>query len=259
MRRSNRRESALEAWCVKWARARGVQVSKNTELVGIPDRTFWIPGGRPLVPEFKRPDGKGEPSPAQVWHMKKLREIAPQYVQKDDSGNVKGYDIDGMANGALAAGINPQTVAGLRNTYAESVKNLAAAGKAQLDLEQEKNDKAFEVLESLRSVSPKKASETPAPGAPVAPAPAVAPQPAPNGTAPVPGIGRMPQSMLPNAQGVPEQPLHGRPVQALVMSLRHRLKSLRVAILSYHRPLSMEPLLFRRVLTRVALATQVSS
>ena len=142
----------------------------------------------------------------QLDDMKKLREIAPQYVQKDDSGNVKGYDIDGMANGALAAGINPQTVAGLRNTYAESVKNLAAAGKAQLDLEQEKNDKAFEVLESLRSVSPKKASETPAPGAPVAPAPAVAPQPAPNGTAPVPGIGRMPQSMLPNAQGVPEQP-----------------------------------------------------
>ena len=74
-RRSNRRESVLEAWCVKWVRARGIQVSKNTELVGIPDRTFWVPGGRPLVPEFKRPDGKGEPSPAQIWHMKKLREM----------------------------------------------------------------------------------------------------------------------------------------------------------------------------------------
>ena len=73
MNRRSRRESSLEALCVKQARARGVQVSKNTQCVGIPDRTFWIPGGRPLVPEFKRADGKGEPSPAQVWHMNKLR------------------------------------------------------------------------------------------------------------------------------------------------------------------------------------------
>jgi hypothetical protein len=28
-----------------------------------------------LVPEFKRPDGKGEPSPAQVWHMETLRAV----------------------------------------------------------------------------------------------------------------------------------------------------------------------------------------
>jgi hypothetical protein len=72
--RRNRRESALEAWCVREARAHGILVSKNTECVGMPDRTFWLPGGRPLVPEFKRPDGKGEPSPAQVARMKRLRE-----------------------------------------------------------------------------------------------------------------------------------------------------------------------------------------
>jgi hypothetical protein len=40
----------------------------------MPDRTFYLPGGKPLVPEFKRPDGRGEPSPAQEWHMKTLRE-----------------------------------------------------------------------------------------------------------------------------------------------------------------------------------------
>ena len=74
MKRCGRRESTLEAWCVKWARARKVQVSKNTECAGMPDRTFYVPGGRPLVPEFKRPSGKGEPSPAQVWHMERLRE-----------------------------------------------------------------------------------------------------------------------------------------------------------------------------------------
>ena len=80
------RESKLEAWCVKWARAHGIQVSKNTECIGMPDRTFYLPGGRPLVPEFKRADGEGEPSPAQVWHMAKLREHgydAPLIDDKD--------------------------------------------------------------------------------------------------------------------------------------------------------------------------------
>ena len=75
VRRGSKRESTLEAWCVKRARALGIQVSKNVDLIGIPDRTFWIKGGRPLVPEFKRPDGKGEPSPAQVWHMETLRAV----------------------------------------------------------------------------------------------------------------------------------------------------------------------------------------
>lgn len=72
--RRQRKESALEAKCVKWARARGIQVSKNTELIGIPDRTFWLVGGVVLVPEFKRPDGNGATSQAQDWHLAKLRE-----------------------------------------------------------------------------------------------------------------------------------------------------------------------------------------
>jgi hypothetical protein len=74
VRRSQRKESALEAKCVKWARARGIQVSKNTELIGIPDRTFWLAGGVVLAPEFKRPDGKGATSQAQDWHLTRLRE-----------------------------------------------------------------------------------------------------------------------------------------------------------------------------------------
>lgn len=68
-----RRESALEAWCVKWARARGVQVAKLTELIGVPDRIFFVPGGRPLVPEFKDPGGGGAAAPAQTWHLQTLR------------------------------------------------------------------------------------------------------------------------------------------------------------------------------------------
>ena len=73
-RARGRRESALEARCVKWARSRGIQVGKLTECVGLPDRIFFLPGGLPLVPEFKDPGGGGEASPAQEWHMARLRE-----------------------------------------------------------------------------------------------------------------------------------------------------------------------------------------
>jgi len=98
----------------------------------------------------------------QLDDAQKLRQLAPRFVQKDENGKITGYDVDGAANAMLGAGINPNTVAGLRNTYAESVKNLAAANKATLDLEDEKNNKAFEVLESLRGVMPKAPSATPA-------------------------------------------------------------------------------------------------
>ena len=44
---------------VKYADKRGVRhIKLNTPgRSGWPDRVFWIPGGRPLVIEFKRPDG----------------------------------------------------------------------------------------------------------------------------------------------------------------------------------------------------------
>lgn len=123
----------------------------------------------------------------QMQDMQKLRDLAPQYVSKDDSGKVTGYDIDGISNAALGAGINPQTVAGLRNTYAESVQKLTAASKAQLDLEQEKNDKAFEVLEGLRGLAPKTPAAAPQVqgGAPAGPAPS---QPGAQAAA-LPGVG----------------------------------------------------------------------
>ena len=65
-----RRESALESWCVKWARARGVVVAKLTECAGIPDRVFFVPGGRPLIVEFKAVGLK--PEELQSWYLRML-------------------------------------------------------------------------------------------------------------------------------------------------------------------------------------------
>ena len=69
MRRSaaGRRESALERWCVNWARAHHVTTSKLTDPTGIPDHVFWALGGVPWIIEFKAP---GElPSPLQWYYL----------------------------------------------------------------------------------------------------------------------------------------------------------------------------------------------
>jgi hypothetical protein len=51
------KESKLERDCVAWARDRGILVTKNDTRAnkGVPDRVFWLPGGRSLVVEFKAP------------------------------------------------------------------------------------------------------------------------------------------------------------------------------------------------------------
>lgn len=66
------RESALESWCCRWARARGIVVSKLTDPTGVCDRVFWLPGGRPWLVEFK--DGPTAPGRAalQGWYREKL-------------------------------------------------------------------------------------------------------------------------------------------------------------------------------------------
>ena len=57
------RESKVQAWCVQWARARGVLVTKldTRANAGVPDYVFWLPGGRPLVVEFKAEGGDFRP------------------------------------------------------------------------------------------------------------------------------------------------------------------------------------------------------
>ena len=45
-----------------------VNVRGNT---GWPDRIFWVPGGKPLIIEFKTPDGVL--SPKQIYHIERLK------------------------------------------------------------------------------------------------------------------------------------------------------------------------------------------
>lgn len=82
-----------------------------------------------------------------------LRSLAPQFVTKDSSGQPTGYDADGFYNAALGGGVNPQRIIQMRSQQAEMAKNLAAAGSAQLDLQDKKNNQAYQIAEEVKSVA----------------------------------------------------------------------------------------------------------
>lgn len=50
---------------------------------GYPDRIFWIPGGRPLLIEFKRPGE--EPRPKQEYIQNQLRKLGYQVEVHDNA------------------------------------------------------------------------------------------------------------------------------------------------------------------------------
>jgi hypothetical protein len=67
----SRLESALESWAVQWARTKAVPTAKLTNCTGIPDRIFFVPGGKPLLVEFKR-NKKSRYQPLQEPYLEKL-------------------------------------------------------------------------------------------------------------------------------------------------------------------------------------------
>jgi hypothetical protein len=69
-----RRESPLEARAVAWARWRGIITAKMTLCNGVPDRVFFVPGGRPIIGEFKARGLAPEPGSLQEWHLARLQE-----------------------------------------------------------------------------------------------------------------------------------------------------------------------------------------
>ena len=56
-------KASVENPCVDWARKQGIKVLKVNPLwaAGWQDRIFFVPGGRPLIIEFKRPGGGTSP------------------------------------------------------------------------------------------------------------------------------------------------------------------------------------------------------
>lgn len=69
------RETYIEREVCKWARDRGVPALKNdpTYFAGCPDRIFLVPGGRPIIIEFKKPGE--EPERLQAYWMEQFRKL----------------------------------------------------------------------------------------------------------------------------------------------------------------------------------------
>src|ERR1017187_1012247 len=73
---------------------------------------------------------KNEMGALQLQDQQNLRALSPQFIQKDDTGKVQGFDYNGFANAAASKGVSPQTVNAIVNSHAEAVKNLAGADEA---------------------------------------------------------------------------------------------------------------------------------
>jgi hypothetical protein len=76
-----RLESSIERSVARRCRVKSVKL-KDLGAAGYPDRLFFVPGGRPLLIEFKRP---GEvPGPLQEYTHRQLRRLGYQVEVYDD-------------------------------------------------------------------------------------------------------------------------------------------------------------------------------
>jgi hypothetical protein len=93
----------------------------------------------------------------QLADSKTIQQIAPKYVQKDDSGKVTGYDFDGLTDGAIAAGVRPQSLAPLqamRKNAADTLLAQEQAKKGALENQNTINDQITGHLEAFRNAPP---------------------------------------------------------------------------------------------------------
>lgn len=125
------------------------------------------------------------------------RSLAPQFVQKDDSGKPTGFDTEGLYNAMLQGGADPLSIQSLRMKQAETQKSLIGLSDAQIEHQQKVNGLLVDGIESVRDAN-NKALEKSGGAAPQSAAPV-----SPMGPT-VPGTGGMPAGMLPNMPAAQE-------------------------------------------------------
>jgi hypothetical protein len=79
-----------------------------------------------------------------------LRTLSPNFITKDSTGKVTGYDYDGLFNQAAQSGVSPQTLSSFQKSISDATLAKANATKAQLENQQTLNSEAFDHLEGLR-------------------------------------------------------------------------------------------------------------
>lgn len=86
----------------------------------------------------------------QLQDQQTLRSISPDFIKKDSSGNVTGYDYDGFFNKAASSGVSPQTLFTIQKGISDATLAKANSTKTQLENQQTLNNQAYQHLEGLR-------------------------------------------------------------------------------------------------------------
>lgn len=81
-----------------------------------------------------------------------LRQLGPNFIQRDDQGKVSGYDFDGYFNTALQNGASPQTVQALAAQHADAVSKFAAADKSTREGEEARFKKLYQLAEGVKAI-----------------------------------------------------------------------------------------------------------
>ncbi len=81
-----------------------------------------------------------------------LRTLTPKYVQKDENGNVTGYNYAGLFDAAAGAGVSPNTLSALQKGISDATMAKANATKAQLENDATVNAQAYQRLEGIRAI-----------------------------------------------------------------------------------------------------------
>ena len=89
----------------------------------------------------------------QLQDSQTLRSLAPQHIQKDSDGNVTGFDTQGLIRDAASKGVNPNTLNQMQTQYLDTVQKKAQISKEQREEENASNDKAYQILEGVRSLT----------------------------------------------------------------------------------------------------------
>ena len=87
----------------------------------------------------------------QLKDAQTLRSLSPQFLQKDDKGNVTGYDFKGLIGAASGAGVSPQTLQKMQMDQLDLTQKYAATDEATRNDALAKNKTAYDVLEGVRS------------------------------------------------------------------------------------------------------------
>jgi hypothetical protein len=88
----------------------------------------------------------------EVKDQQTLRTLSPNFITKDPSGKVTGYDYDGLFNQAAQSGVSPQTLSTFQKSISEAALAKANVSKAQLENEGTVNSQAFNHLDGLRGI-----------------------------------------------------------------------------------------------------------